>query len=267
MFEAQEEAHGMPTTDAKGTRKRRRRGSIKTEDILAGAFEVARRSSLDELSMPVLAEHLDVGVTSIYWHFRKKDELLDAMTAVGAEEFVSRMPAVREDQSWQEMLVEYFCKAREICREDEFLCDLLYIRTAAFGRDTAHRILEMIEAVLAKLIADGFDPDDALKVYNTIAVYSRGVIMNDRILRLAHAPTIDPARQRQMADWSEMPVLSSLIDRHPLSGTSDEDFEFGVKRLVRGFEDLMREQGKTPSQANGGARSKASGKRVPSKGK
>ncbi|MEV4734898.1 TetR/AcrR family transcriptional regulator [Saccharopolyspora sp. NPDC049426] len=257
----------MSTSDAKETRKRRRRGSIKPEDILAGAFEVARRSSLDDLSMPVLAEHLDVGVTSIYWHFRKKDDLLDAMTDVAAEEFVSRMPAVRADQSWQEMLVEYFCTARAICREDEFLSDLLYTRTSTFGRDTAHRILELIESVLEKLIADGFTSENALKTYNTIAVYVRGVIINDRILHLANAPTIDPARQRQMADWSGMPVLSSLIDHHSLSGTSDEDFKFGLKRLVCGFEDLLREQSKASSRGEGGARSKGSAKRAPSKGK
>jgi AcrR family transcriptional regulator len=30
--------------------------------------------------MPLRARQLDVGVTSIYWYLRKKDELLDAMT-------------------------------------------------------------------------------------------------------------------------------------------------------------------------------------------
>jgi len=61
-------------------RQRRERGSISVEEILTGAFEVAAHVSIDNLSMPVLARHLDVGVTSIYWYFRRKDELLDAMT-------------------------------------------------------------------------------------------------------------------------------------------------------------------------------------------
>ncbi len=61
-------------------RRRRERGSISVDEILNGAFEVATDVSIDNLSMPLLARHLDVGVTSIYWYFRKKDELLDAMT-------------------------------------------------------------------------------------------------------------------------------------------------------------------------------------------
>ena len=35
--------------------------------------------------MPGLAQHLDVGVTSIYWYFRKKEELLNAMNDVAVE--------------------------------------------------------------------------------------------------------------------------------------------------------------------------------------
>ena len=67
-------------TDGIRQRQRRERGSISVEEILTGAFEVAADVSIDNLSMPVLARHLDVGVTSIYWYFRRKDELLDAMT-------------------------------------------------------------------------------------------------------------------------------------------------------------------------------------------
>ena len=53
---------------------RRARGSISAEEIIAGAFDVAGRVSLSEFSMPMLAKHLGVGVTSIYWYFRKKDD-------------------------------------------------------------------------------------------------------------------------------------------------------------------------------------------------
>ena len=60
-------------------RRRRERGSISVDEIINGAFEVATEVSIDNLSMPQLARHLDVGVTSIYWYFRKKDELLDAV--------------------------------------------------------------------------------------------------------------------------------------------------------------------------------------------
>ena len=73
-------------------RRRRERGSISVDEILNGAFEVATEVSIANLSMPLLAKHLDVGVTSIYWYFRKKDELLDAMTDRHSRSTSSRCP-------------------------------------------------------------------------------------------------------------------------------------------------------------------------------
>ncbi|MFK0288755.1 TetR/AcrR family transcriptional regulator [Streptomyces sp. NPDC090499] len=243
----------MPKADSTGTRKRRQRNSINAEDIVAGAFEVARRTSLEQLSMPVLAEHLDVGVTSIYWYFRKKEELLNAMTDVAVDKFIRLMPEIGVDDTWQEMLASHFRAYRDIHREDEVLSDLMFLRTSTYSRDATHRVMEMTESMVATLIAGGFTPDNAMKVYNVISLYTRGAITQERILRLANAPTVDVARQRRMTDWSSLPVLDGLIDRHPISGTSDEDFEFGVARLVCGFEVLLREQSERPRRTSRGS--------------
>ena len=67
--------------------KRRPRGSLDVEEIITGAFELAEEVSIAGLSMPVLAKHLDVPVTSIYWHFRKKEQLLDAINCVKVQCF------------------------------------------------------------------------------------------------------------------------------------------------------------------------------------
>ena len=232
----------MANAEARVARKRRQRGSINAEDIVAGAFEVARRTSLDQLSMPILAEHLEVGVTSLYWYFRKKEDLLNAMTEVAADKYARLMPEVRPEDSWQETLSAHLRTQREIHRGDEILSDLLLLRTSSYSRDATRRIMELVEAVVAKLVADGFTPDNALLAYSMAGVYTRGSIITDRVLRLAHSPTTDGARQRRMTDWSQLPVLDGLIDRHPLSGTADEDFDFGVARLISGFEQLLRDQ-------------------------
>lgn len=238
------EVAAMPETTTKPRRKRRRRNSIKVEDIIAGAFEVARRTSLDQLSMPALAEYLDAGVTSIYWYFRKKEDLLNAMTDEAVDKFVRMMPEVREEDSWQHTLTAFFRAQRAIHREDEILSDLLMIRTSTYSHAATHRIMEMVEAVVAKLVAGGFTPDNAVLAYNAIGVYTRGSIVHERLLRLSNAATLDPARQRRITDWSAMPVLDGVIDRYALAGTSEEDFEFGVARLISGFEVLLSEQGK-----------------------
>ena len=69
-------------------RQRRERGSINPDDIIKGAFELAEDVGIDNLSMPLLGKHLGVGVTSIYWYFRKKDDLLNAMTDRALKQYV-----------------------------------------------------------------------------------------------------------------------------------------------------------------------------------
>jgi AcrR family transcriptional regulator len=231
----------VPKAAPKAIRRRRQRGSINAEEIIAGAFEVARRESLDQLSMPALAEHLGVGVTSIYWYFRKKDDLLNAMTDVAIDTIIQRMPPLPDDQPWQDVFYNHWRHSRDVHRNDQILTDLLLIRTSTFTRYATRRAFEIEEAAIRMLVDAGFTPENALMVYNATSIYVRGMIINERILRLSDAPTLDD-RQRRIADWSAMPLLEGLVDRHPLAGTTDEDFAFGMARLISGFEALLREQ-------------------------
>ena len=61
-----------------GARPRRARGSLSREEILAAAYELVEHDGLDALSMPALGRAVGAGVTSIYWYFRNKDDLLVA---------------------------------------------------------------------------------------------------------------------------------------------------------------------------------------------
>ena len=86
-------------------RQRRERGSINPDDIIKGAFELAEEVGIDNLSMPLLGKHLGVGVTSIYWYFRKKDDLLNAMTDRALRQYVFATPYV-EAKDWRETLAQ-----------------------------------------------------------------------------------------------------------------------------------------------------------------
>jgi AcrR family transcriptional regulator len=230
-----------PKSTGAGQRARRNRGSLSAEDIIKGAFEVAEGISLDKLSMPGLARHLGVGVTSIYWYFRKKEELLNAMTDVAVERFVRALPALTPGKTWQQALREHFAARRQIYGADATMADLMLIRTTTYSREAGRRLFESEEALLALLIEQGFTPDNALHVYNAISVYTRGNIIHDRILRLANTPTLDSRSQRVISSET-MPILAALTRKYPLAGTSDEDYVFGVGRLICGFEVLLAEQ-------------------------
>ncbi len=55
--------------------------------------------------MPMLAKHLGVGVTSLYWYFRKKDDLLDAMADRALHEYNYTDPSI-DAENWRESLAQ-----------------------------------------------------------------------------------------------------------------------------------------------------------------
>ena len=104
---------------------RRARGSLTEDAIVETAFAIAADSSIEEVSIPLVAESLDVGVTSIYWHVRNKSELLDAMTDRALRR--SGLPAYAESDDWRESLSTHARGVRQTFLADPVLTDLILI--------------------------------------------------------------------------------------------------------------------------------------------
>jgi len=160
-------------------RQRRERGSISVDEIINGAFEVAAEVSIENLSMPVLARHLDVGVTSIYWYFRKKDELLDAMTDRALERYEFTVPSI-DASNWREALRNHAHTMRRQFLDDPVLCDLVLIR-GHYGMRALHGALHEIEHPIAALVEAGLTPEQAVETYGAISVHTRGSVVLERL--------------------------------------------------------------------------------------
>jgi AcrR family transcriptional regulator len=160
-------------------RQRRERGSISVDEIINGAFEVAADVSIDNLSMPLLARHLDVGVTSIYWYFRKKDELLDAMTDRALAQYEFTVPSI-DATNWRESLRDHARTMRRQFLDDPVLCDLVLIR-GHYGMRALHGALHEIERPIAALVEAGLTLEQAVETYGAISVHSRGSVVLQRL--------------------------------------------------------------------------------------
>ena len=160
-------------------RRRRERGSISVDEILNSAFAVAADVSIDNLSMPLLARHLDVGVTSIYWYFRKKDELLDAMTDRALAQYEFTVPGI-DASNWRESLRNHARTMRRQFLDDPVLCDLVLIR-GHYGMPALHGALHEIERPVAALVEAGLTPEQAVETYGAISVHSRGSVVLQRL--------------------------------------------------------------------------------------
>ncbi|MGA8330021.1 MAG: TetR/AcrR family transcriptional regulator C-terminal domain-containing protein [Mycobacterium sp.] len=212
-------------------RQRRERGSISVDEIINGAFDVAAEVSVDGLSMPLLAKHLDVGVTSIYWYFRKKDDLLNAMTdrALGQYDFAT--PFV-EGQDWRESLRAHARKMRQTFRDNPILCDLILIR-GTFGREATQAAFQKLEKAIAVLVEAGLSAEDAFDTYSSISVHTQGVAVLERLHAKSRGDESPRNRGNSVIDPESMPLIAKLTQQgHRIGAADDINFDYGLNCIL-----------------------------------
>ncbi|MFD4442055.1 TetR/AcrR family transcriptional regulator [Nocardia sp. NPDC058519] len=214
-------------------RQRRERGSLNPEDIIDGAFELAEDVSLDNLSMPMLGKHLDVGVTSIYWYFRKKDDLLNAMTDRALQQYASEAPFI-EASDWRETMRNHARTMRETFLGNPILCDLILIRSALSPR-SAQIGAQMTEQVIAGLMEAGLPLDDAVDTYSAIQLHTRGSIVLQRLYdKNKESGNERGAYYEHLTISPEAtPLLTEAGARGHRSGAPDDhNFEYGLEAIL-----------------------------------
>ena len=228
----------QPQEAPTGRRVRRARGSLSAAEILRGAFTFVEAESVEALSMPRLAQHLGVGVTSIYWYFRSKEDLLATMTAAALERFSQLLPDL-SGLPWDEHLTEFFRELRRILRADPVLCDLVLMRVNNFTPENARSTWAPIEGVLRCLVDAGFSPDVAAEAYFALSVYTRGSVMIERLYLAtegdANRPNPHLGLERDPANQVRYPILSEQAAKRSFSMVDPADFEFGLNNAVDGL--------------------------------
>ncbi|MGA7052854.1 MAG: TetR/AcrR family transcriptional regulator [Mycobacterium sp.] len=214
-------------------RQRRERGSINPEDIISGAFELAEQVSIDNLSMPLLGKHLGVGVTSIYWYFRKKDDLLNAMTDRALSKYVFATPYV-EASDWRETLRNHARLMRKTFMGNPILCDLILIRAALSPRAARVGAQEM-ERAIANLVEAGLSPEDAFDTYSSVSVHVRGSVVLHRLYeKNQSAESGSRAIEDAVAvDPDTTPLIAQVSGQGHRIGAPDEaNFEYGLNCIL-----------------------------------
>src|SRR6201997_5495111 len=246
-------------------RQRRERGSINPDDIISGAFELAEQVSIDNLSMPLLGKHLGVGVTSIYWYFRKKDDLLNAMTDRALRKYVFATPYV-EAKDWRETLRNHARLMRKTFMGNPILCDLILIR-AALSPKAARLGAQEMERAIANLVEAGLSPEDAFDTYSAVSVHVRGSVVLHRLYEKNQTPDSGPrAIEDAVAiDPATTPLIAQVTGQGHRIGAPDEtNFEFGLECILDHAGRLIEKGAKAPpsgQRKSTKSRTKAAGAR------
>jgi AcrR family transcriptional regulator len=213
-------------------RQRRERGSINPDDIIKGAFELAEDVGIDNLSMPLLGQHLGVGVTSIYWYFRKKDDLLNAMTDRALKQYVFATPYV-EAKDWRETLRNHARTMRKTFLGNPILCDLILIRSALSPRAAKLGVVA-VEKAIESLAEAGLSPEDAFDTYSAVSVHVRGSVVLQRLYDKNRASDgAGDFEETMVIDLETTPLMAKLTrEGHRIGASDEQNFEYGLECIL-----------------------------------
>ncbi len=229
----------MPTTQPKGKRVRRARGSLSREEILAGASELIERHGLRPLSMPGLARHLGSGVTSIYWYFRSKDELLVALVEHVTNQLCARLPPVSR-RPWDEEFEDYFLAFREEARRTPVFLELFahHPRFLFSPPAVARTLVQRLEDEKLVLVRAGLSAEQASQVHSICSTYTGGfVLLEHRLVDEHPKGSVDEQADPLVAGLDPLasPTLTQLQSFENTPWLDDAHFRLGLRILIEGI--------------------------------
>jgi AcrR family transcriptional regulator len=217
------------------SRPRRARGSLNGDDILDAAAQIVEHEGLDALSMPHLARAMGCGVTSLYWYFRSKDDLVAALMDRVGRDALTRLPPVG-DGPWDDELVAYLVAFRSLMHRSPLYREVfpqntrLTFSASRIGR----QVLRRTDAGVALLTRAGFTPEQAAIILTVFANYTMGFILREYAAAEDEEDIAAINASVARLGAAELPVLSEVDDYGTIRAFGDEQFLVGLRLLLQG---------------------------------
>ncbi|MGJ7526145.1 tetracycline resistance transcriptional repressor TetR [Variovorax sp. GB1P17] len=192
------------------------------EVILEAALALLDEVGMDKLSTRLLAERLGVQQPALYWHFKNKRALLDAMNCELLRRAHDRRLPLPEE-TWETFLRE---NARSFRRA------LLARRDGArlhAGSEPDPDDLEMVEAQLAAVVSRGVPATQAMTLLIALGRYTVGCVLEEQ----AAPPDAEVRQQTLDAAAASRPLLAEAFANYRKAGP-DAMFDVGVDLMLEG---------------------------------
>ena len=226
-----------PWWRTRGEADRAERRPLTREAIVDAALALLDREGLAGLSMRKLAQELDAGAASLYWHVGGKEELLGLLLdrIVGETRVPEPDPA-----NWQEQVKEMARETRRLLQRHRDAAQISMGRVPAGPHS-----MPVLERYLSVLVAAGLPPRVIAYAVDMFALYVGGFAFEESMRAPAGEETASPEQLRQYFGSlppDRFPTLVGLAD-DLTAGDSDERFEFAIELLVRGLEAMAERSG------------------------
>ena len=222
---------------------RRRRDPLTREAIVAAALKLLDRDGLGAFSMRRVADELDTGAASLYWHVGSKDGLLDLILEEVIGEQATDIPEPDPD-GWQEQIKEV---ARTMRRTILRHRDIVEI---SIGRiPMGPNALRLSEGVIGILRAGGVPDELAVQSFLLLISAVNGFTMDEAGYDAEAPPSAPPDEEAggMVRDYLEslpadqFPNMTEVAEGFAM-GDQDERFELLIDLFVEGLARRAAEQ-------------------------
>jgi TetR/AcrR family tetracycline transcriptional repressor len=194
--------------------------------IVSAALDLLNEVGVDALSTRLLAERLGVKQPALYWHFKNRRALLDAMNVqILARGHTRSRPLPGEE--WRAFLRE---------NAGSFRRALLAYRDGArvhAGTEADPQDLDDVEAQVAFLVAAGFPVTRAMEILVAISRYVVGCVLEEQAEPVDGTVEDGVGPEALDAAAAAYPLLSQAIAHYRSSGYAAL-FESGLDLFVAG---------------------------------
>lgn len=228
----------LPRFDASSETEGKRQ-PLTRADVVEAALSLLDEVGLDGFTMRRIGDRLGVKSSSLYWHVRNKEELLNLM----ADAICGEIQAPSGESGWREYLEAMGWEYRRVLHAHRDAAMLL-ATTLPVGPNR----LRFAEMGLAALFEAGFSPDVTARAGLMFADYvTNFVIEEERAGVIAAAFQSDSGGDDGDAirEWfsnlpaDEYPSMVAL-SKHLTDPDADARFQFGVTILLDGLPDPDR---------------------------
>ena len=224
-----------------GGRGHRHRSSLSQAEIVDAAIAVADAEGAAAISMRRIAQVLQAGTMSLYWHVENKEHLLDLMldTVLGETE----VPDAGGD--WRAALQAIAFSGRALLHRHRWVMDFIGGRPPL-----GPHVIANLERSLTALDSLRLDTATAMNVLMTVNTYVMGAVLREmrelRAQRDLEASGLDATQiEIGMAEWAKrlradgrfghfLRIIEDDVDPDA-ADTRDERFGFGLDCVLDGI--------------------------------
>jgi TetR/AcrR family transcriptional regulator, tetracycline repressor protein len=209
---------------------------VNRDMVIRAALKLLNEVGLEQVTLRLLAGELKIQAATLYWHFKGKEELINAMATMVLAQGAGQLTPRRESRDWavwtgafgtglRTTLLSYRDGARMVAGTR--LTDTTYMKTA--------------EQIAAKVIGSGFTVRQTVVLLSTIYNYTISFVMEEQAVFPRpgeRSAQYDLIKRNAQLDAAKLPILRQagaiLFDQF------DRRYKEGLNLILRGAQHSRR---------------------------